>query len=173
MCHSANFIIREATITDADAICRVHIAAIRELCSADYDVKTIAGWLANKDEDKYKHAMIELGEDMFVAEIDGTIVGFASLLEDCIRALFIRPDAGRQGVGAALLSAVEDYAAGMGHGSLTLSSTLTAVGFYQAHGWSAGDKVIQMSGDTPVECISMTKRLSVSNDRNVPKIIRL
>jgi putative acetyltransferase len=173
MGRSANFIIREAAITDADAICRVHIAAIGETCSGDYDAKTIAGWVANKDADKYKHAMIELGEDMFVAEVDGTIVGFASLLEDCIRALFIHPDAGRQGVGAALLSSVEEYAAGMGHASLTLSSTLTAVGFYQTHGWSAGDKVIQMSSDTPVECISMTKRLSIPNGRHAPQIIRL
>ncbi len=52
-----------------------------------------------------------------------------------IRAFFVHPDAARQGVGAAILSACEAAAAGAGFVALELGATLTGLPFYRRYGY--------------------------------------
>jgi GNAT superfamily N-acetyltransferase len=76
-------------------------------------------------------------ESVFVAEIDGEIVGFVSLYRvmNFIHLLFVSPDYRHQGVGHALLEAMRQEATGM----LTLKCVIkneAALQFYAQEGFS-------------------------------------
>lgn len=95
------FTIRRAVVTDAEAICDVYLASrmsampwLTVLHSQD-DVRN---WLAT---------YVIPFSHVFVAESDkGAILGFASLKDDTLDHLYVRPDMQRHGVGDALLNAV-------------------------------------------------------------------
>lgn len=75
-----------------------------------------------------------------VAEMDGEIVGFCTVLPGSatvgeVDAVFIDPDAWRQGIGRLLLSEAENLAADAGMKSLAVTSGGHAVSFYQALGF--------------------------------------
>lgn len=125
--------IRRATDADAEAITPVHVASIRTLCANDYTQQRIDAWAGWKSPDKYRKAMAA-GELFFVAEVDGRVVGFSVLFGDEVKAVYLHPDRVGQGLGRKLLEAVEAEARSAGVTELKLTSTLTAVPFYEACG---------------------------------------
>jgi N-acetylglutamate synthase-like GNAT family acetyltransferase len=95
---------------------------------------------------------IDLDEEMlannevFVAEIDGHIVGFATIMahegDDAeIDGLFVEPSEWRKGIGTALVQQIEREAAAWGASRLHVLANRNALGFYEAMGFSAiGEK---------------------------------
>ena len=75
---------------------------------------------------------------IFVAGKDQEYLGFASiyLQENLLHHLFIAPNAQNQGVGTALLHAVEQLFTGTGY-LKCLSENKKALSFYLGHGWEA------------------------------------
>ena len=83
---------------------------------------------------------------VLVAVSDGSAIGSVFLhkteAEDrpaytpYLGALYVEPSARRQGVGRALVRAVERHAAGLGFGRLYLNAMPHRTSFYQALGWS-------------------------------------
>jgi len=92
--------------------------------------------------------VIDLDEEMlahnevFVAEFDGRIVGFATIIahdgnDAEIDGLFVEPREWRKGIGTALVLQIEREAAAWGASRLHVLANRNALGFYKAMGFSA------------------------------------
>ena len=80
------------------------------------------------------------GEEMWVAEMDGIVVGFVSMWvkDDFIHNLFVHPDWHAQGIGTALLKKAETRLKFPMELKVKLEN-LKACKFYQNHGWKEID----------------------------------
>ena len=78
-----------------------------------------------------------------------------------IRAVYVHPKAGRQGVGRALLRRLETEAQEQGVTTLHLESSLNAQAFYAAQGYLAqGQGLHRLAGGLEMPCCEMSKVLS-------------
>ena len=73
--------------------------------------------------------------DVFVAELDGKVAGFAALLDGELDGLFVEPRLWRKGVGAALVKEAAHRARRIGL-SLTVVAGPSARPFYEACGFT-------------------------------------
>lgn len=131
-------LIRQAIVFDVFDISRVLIASITDLCSADHgnDPTRLAPWIADKSP-QHVREWLSAGGPVLVAERDGHICAVGLALEDgFISLLYVAPDAQRQGMGCALLTALEHQMLAQGHKEAHLISTSAARDFYLAQGWS-------------------------------------
>lgn len=138
--------IRRATQEDKEAVWRVHGRAIRETCAGHYSQEVIQTWAGRLRPEKYAEA-IDL-YDFFVAEEDGVVVGFGELgREDgAIQGLYVSPDVKGRGAGWKLLSTLEERARAYGLRSLSLTSSLNAVPFYERAGFKAVGELTETIG---------------------------
>ncbi len=156
---SSTVLIRRATPDDAEQITPVHVASIRTLCAKDYSQEQIDAWAGWKTPAQYRNAMAA-EEVFFVAELAGAVVGFAVLLRDEAKAVYVHPDHAGKGVGGKLLEAVEAEARLNDVDTLKLTSTLTSVGFYESQGYQRGELTHHPVADgIRLECIHFTKQL--------------
>lgn len=83
--------------------------------------------------------MIEAGRAL-IAAIDGRLVGFGELVGHEIRSIYVAPENQRQGVGAQLLVALEDFARreGLFWSNIRCRKGL-ADSYYARHGWAPAD----------------------------------
>ncbi|KMO43727.1 acetyltransferase [Methylobacterium tarhaniae] len=125
--------IRLATKDDAAEVSRVVLSALHESNARDYGPDTIARVARGFMPDGIA-AMIA-GRQVFVAVDDERILGTASLDGGVVRAVFVAPDAQGRGIGRALMAEIERTAQGAGVATLTLQSSLTAVGFHDRLGF--------------------------------------
>jgi GNAT superfamily N-acetyltransferase len=78
-----------------------------------------------------------------------------------IRAFFVRPDAARQGVGAAILNACEAAAAQAGFTALELGATLTGLPFYRRYGYEPVERRdAPLPGGDSLAIIAMRKSVN-------------
>lgn len=173
--------VRHARPADAEAVCAVHGASVRELGPAAYDDEQVAAW--DHDRDPADYAVTdptatfvvaeEFGESAGVAPPDG-LLGFAELRpaggdyfervpDDYgeVRAVYVHPDVARRGVGTRLLDRVERSARRAGRRGLGLHASLNAVEFYERAGY---DRLVELDhefGDSGVTgtVVEMGKRL--------------
>lgn len=136
----ADIIIRALSLQDAEAVLRVHHAAVHETAAPDYGPEVRQDWsppVTPDRIDRYRGATARTEETTLVAVVDERVVGFASIVVALreLRAVYVSPEAGRRGVGSALLRGVEELAREAGVDELHLDSSLTAVAFYQKHGY--------------------------------------
>lgn len=151
--------IRRATPDDAEQITPVHVASIRTLCAKDYSPEQVDAWAGWKTPEQYRNAMAA-GEVFFVAELAGAVVGFAVLLRDEVKAVYVHPHHSGKGIGGKLLDAVEAEARLNDVDTLKLTSTLTSVGFYESRGYQRGERTHHPVDDgIRLECIHFTKSL--------------
>lgn len=107
--------------------------------------KTTFTWLDQREWKLEDFDRKVIGEKVIVAERDGKIVGFASILlhDNFLHNLFIDPAAQGQGVGSHLIGIVEQNFTRIG--SLKcLAKNQRAVAFYLSRGWETVS-----SGDSP------------------------
>ena len=153
------FFIREAAARDAAGIHRMHLASIRQICSKDYTSTQINAWTSTPHPEGYVESM-ECGERMFVAVDNGKVIGYSSVCEDEICAVFVHPYHVGRGVGKSLLERVEQEAVDEGFSVVRLNSTLTARKFYQKYGWVVVKEVKhQLRNGCRIPCIGMEKTL--------------
>ena len=139
--------VRAATLKDVEAIGRIYRAAIRE----------------GKDlNDKYWDKAIERG-GIFVAEIEGIVIGFGGIdfgAMEQIRYLYVAPEHQRSGlrVGLRILRTLEAAARQKGIELLRLHSTPNAVRFYEKAGYSAVELEHAIGHDHPG--VEMAKKLA-------------
>jgi putative acetyltransferase len=137
--------VRDAVPADAEIIRTVHRDAIVELGPTAYDEKQVEAWAAGCDSMDYTANITRDGTEVLVAE-QGGIVGFGSLTlaepEDCkadadaeVTAVYVHPDATREGVGSTLYEELERRARVHGAGTLALHASRNAVAFYESHGY--------------------------------------
>ncbi len=154
--------IREAQVGDVGAICGVHVKSIRELCNARYADEEIEAWSGEKRAENYIRAM-EQGERLFVAEVDGKIIGFGGIIlkERVITAVYVHPAYTGRGTGSLILSELEAIARKSALNCLKLYSTLNAVSFYAAAGYQQEkSERYRLQEGRELECVLMSKKLN-------------
>lgn len=152
--------IRPATAADAEAICDLHIRSIRVLCAPDYTPEQIEAWAGRKRPELYRQAMTEGGETMLVAISDSDqIAGFAAFKGSEIYGLYVAPASVNQGVGSALLAAVDAQMVAAGVGQVRFRSTFMALGFYLHRGYRPGENAVSRMGGVDIPCVWVTKDL--------------
>ncbi len=152
--------IRRARVADRPGILAAHTAAIRVTCRSHYAAADIEAWAEHRTLESYDDSLAR--RDVLVAEHDGLVLGFGVL--DAagaeVVALYVHPDAGRQGVGGRLLAALETIAGLRGLADLRLESSLNAVDFYASAGWRRiGDARRTFPGGRDIACVLMSKAL--------------
>jgi len=134
-------LIRPATLDDAEGIFTAHQRSIRELCAGDYSAEELDAWMpATRSPEKYRNDIKAAKKSQLVAEIDGIIAGFTYYSKGNISACYVHPDFVRRGVAKALFQAVENDSLQNGVTRITLSSSITALPFYQKMGMRQMDE---------------------------------
>jgi putative acetyltransferase len=161
--------IREATPAEARGIMLAHRSAV--LCSAasQYSPEVLRDWDSGFDPDneqvvKMMSETIALGvEPTIVAEIGDTVAGFGTIIPKHaeLRALYVHADFGREGVGSAIISRLEELAVQRGLSGLWLAASLNAEAFYVRHGYRVLRRgELTLSTGTKMTCVYMTKALA-------------
>ena len=161
--------LRLAQRNDARQMFNVRKRAIHEIASNDYPQEIINAWgrklsLEELNQRKKRfEARLKQGNVIVVAEINGIIAGFGEVapIQAELAALYVNPDFKRQGVGTAILKDLEFRAKTRGLQSLQLSSSITAVPFYEKNGFKAVKKGTHtLSTGVTMVCMMMNKKFT-------------
>ncbi len=156
-------LLRKAEPADAEGICRVHVGAIRGLCSTHYTPQQITSWSCLLDANAYSNVLRT--REMIVACDDDRVVGFGQLnVQACsVEAVYVDPAYVHRGIGKQLLSRLHEIAAGAGISSLHLCATLNAVGFYERNGYrTTRQTVYKLKEFLILDCVEMAISLEKS-----------
>ena len=101
---SRRALIRPAIVDDAQGILKTHSAAVHRTASRQYASDILTVWAAPFGADNVRRMagiIASQSELVLVAEIGANIVGFGSIVAKNIelRAIYVHPDFGREGVG--------------------------------------------------------------------------
>jgi GNAT superfamily N-acetyltransferase len=126
--------IRRAISLDADGISRVIVRALRETNSRDYPPHVITAVAENFSPERV--AVLLMTRQVYVALIDGAIVGTASLDGSAVRSVYVDPVYQRKGVGTRLMDILESAAKEQSIAILGVPSSITAESFYRKRGYA-------------------------------------
>jgi GNAT superfamily N-acetyltransferase len=118
--------LRAAVPGDEEAICSVHVRAIRETAAPWYQPKQIEAWAGSLKPETYGRAIA--AARLFVAEESGAVVGVGhfDVATGRIVAIYVSPEAQGRGVGRALVAEALRRAAAAGLSRVTLESSINA-----------------------------------------------
>ena len=136
--------VRRATVADAAAVADVHVRTWQAAYEHVFGPERLAGIDAGRRRAAWEHA-IEIGEDVFVAEADERVVGFASVGPSReppgsgeLYAVYVLADAWGTGAGTVLMAAAVAALRGAGHAEAilwVLEDNPRARRFYEREGW--------------------------------------
>jgi predicted N-acetyltransferase YhbS len=127
--------IRPALDDDADQISGVVVRALRETNAKDY-----AQDIIERLERRFNPAAVLefiAKRTVWVAIIDGRVVGTASLEGKAVRMVFVAPDLQGRGIGKLLMAEIASTARARGIHALTVASSITAEAFYARLGFKS------------------------------------
>ncbi len=127
--------IRPAIEADAGEISPAMLRALRKTNARGYTKEIIERIRANFG--RYAVRQLIGKRTVFVATIDGCVVGTASLDGNKVHSVFVAPDAQARGIGTALMAEIESTARERNILALILSSSITAETFYARIGFTA------------------------------------
>lgn len=146
--------VRAAQDADAQAICSLHLSAVRAHCTPYYAPEVIEGWLRGRIPEGYLPG-IRSGS-MFVAEVNAKVIGFGQSKPGEVVAVFVEPGSAGRGIGSLLLErALQD--AGAAKGVVRVESTINAVSFYERHGFYVVGRRTQRRNDVDVPVVIMER----------------
>jgi putative acetyltransferase len=155
-------VVRHAREGDAQGIFEVHIRAILEVCATHYSASQLEAWASHRPPGTHSPAI--RSREFFVAVDNSRLIGFGQLNLDTgeIEAVYVHPQALRQGVGSLLLCTLEKTARRAGLSCLHLKSTLNAVPFYQHAGFrTVAPTTHRISPEVELACVEMEKELPI------------
>ncbi len=161
--------VRPAEPADAQGVTSVHYAAVHTTAAMTYPADILDHWSGPVTPRRIENlrAVIVGGEEtVLVAEIDGEIVGFGSVVpsNNELRAVYVDPKAGRRGVGTRLVEALEAIAVRNGVEHLDLDSSLNAERFYQRLGYSVLSRgTHELASGIQMPCVYMRKVLKAGS----------
>lgn len=126
--------IRQATPTDVEEISAVVLRCLRESNAQHYSADIIASAVESFSPEKVAARLID--RIVLVAIVEGVIAGTASLHGSWVRSVFVRPDRQGLGIGARLMTAIEERADAQAIGQLFVPSSINAEGFYRRLGFA-------------------------------------
>jgi GNAT superfamily N-acetyltransferase len=128
---------RLATFDDAVRLFEIRRQSIRELACAGMTVEQVDAWAARLSLAGMELKLREL--EIWVAEFDGTVVGWGAIRGDCLEGLYISPEFAGRGVGAGLLAMLEGLMHARGFRAACAEASSNAREFYLRRGYrSAG-----------------------------------
>ena len=134
--------IRKAEPADVEAMSRVLIGSITELCLEDHkgNAEAIASWTANKTPESVARWVADPQLTMLVAEHRGEIAAVGALTApDEIGLNYVAPSHRFMGISRAMLKSMEAAMRDRGVEIGRLNSSATARQFYRSAGWSDVD----------------------------------
>ncbi|GIU05716.1 MULTISPECIES: GNAT family N-acetyltransferase [unclassified Shewanella] len=152
--------IRLATSKDTLAIWQIRTQAILTSCVTDYSAEIASKWAHSPMPQGFDMILLKLKALVFVQ--DGKLLGFGFIDVEtgCLEALFVAPESHGCGVGKAIARELELQAIAAGLKSLSLSSALNALCFYQSLGYLAKSQTTwQHPLGFELACVPMSKTL--------------
>lgn len=158
----ADYPLRPFLPGDTMALRELFAQSIEELTAEDYDEDQRVAW-ASIAVDAEAFAQ-QLGRMLtLVVQVDGEYLGFASLKDNTsIEMAYVHPFYAGEGVGTALVSALEKIAAARGSETLTTDASDTAVPFFEKLGFTPVRRNSVPRDDQWLYNTTMTKRLRPS-----------
>lgn len=142
---TSSFTLRPGTPEDALSIIKARRAAVRGIATRFYSREIIEEWegpinIAPERVEGFARA-IASGEEVVVVAVDSSnlILGFGSIVPNNneLRAVYVRTEHVRKGVGRAILRRLEDLAREAGLKELRMDASINAEAFYKANGFSS------------------------------------
>jgi len=152
--------IRNASFQDCEALCEIHVSAIRGLCKSHYSKEDIDAWSRNRIPEQYEKHIRE--RQVVIAQHRSIPVGFGTLdlTKGEIVQLYVRPGYARKGVGKQILEQLLSIARASGLREVHCKSSLNAQAFYANAGFESGQKCKhRLRNGGELDCIPMKKRL--------------
>lgn len=151
--------IRAAGPADLPAMSALIQRTVEVSNARDYAPDQIAETVASFESDRLQARL--QGREAFVCVEDDTIAGVVSFARSTgrLHSLFVYPGRQQGGIGRDLVDYVEDHAARAGVADIVLSSSITAVGFYEKLGYERLDLEPHPHGSTYL----MRKHLPVAD----------
>ena len=161
--------IRPATISDVEALVRVHHAAVHGPGPSTFYTQNILHSWSPSSTDEFRLNRLQQALDdseklLLVAELGdkAMIVGFGSVVpsKQEIRAIYVDPMFAHQGIGSQILRNLEDLALRHSAEELYLDASLNAEKFYCRHGYLVIERGIhRLNSVNDMDCIKMYKNL--------------
>lgn len=122
--------IRKYKYEDCDIISNLFYETVHSVNVCDYTTEQLFAWAKNSESLKARYIDL-LNQNTLIAEIDGIIVGFASIDKSgCLDLLFIHKDYQRQGIATALCDELEKEFC-----EITAFVSITAKPFFEKRGY--------------------------------------
>lgn len=156
--------MRPFMLADTPRLQDLFAQAIEELTQDEYDEEQRLAWITRAaDAETFAE---RLGSNLTIlVEQDGEIHGFASLAANKeIDMLYVHPYAVGQGIGSALVDAMERLAAARGAQALTVDASDTAHEFFTRRGYADVRRNTVPIGDVWLSNTTMTKPLAKPAD---------
>lgn len=149
-------LIRLAKPEDLIIIPQLQTTAIKTLYQENYNSQQIQALTQNKNRRQFWDEII------FIAEKEGRVVGFASLLKcrEIINGIYVDPNFIAQGIENQLLKALEKEAIKRKISILSVTSSLTDQAFYAARGYKTIANCNFWKMGVLVPCVAMKKQLN-------------
>ena len=145
---------------DAPRCAAIFRASIVEIASEDYSEAQCEAWAARADEAAAFGASLAAMLTLLATK-GSEILGFASLKgADQIEMIYVAPEHGRQGVGTALLDALEKIARARGAPKLTAEVSDTAKPLFDKQQFASQRRNIRQIDDEWLGNTSMSKSLA-------------
>jgi putative acetyltransferase len=130
--------LRSATAEDFAALARVQRRAVDVCLRPLYDGATVDTWIEGLDATKFLR-VAAMGEEIVVAVVDGSIVGFVSFHAEMalLGMWYVDPSCMGRGVGSSLLQHAEARLVEFGCTEAMTEASLFARPHFEARGWAA------------------------------------
>jgi len=154
--------IRPFRPDDAQAFLEVHHAAVRGTAAGDYPASVIDAWAPAILESHVERVKADRTSIRILALHHDEIVGIGEIVPDKgeLRACYVSPLHGGQGIGRAIVGELEVIARSKGALSLWLDSSLTAEAFYESLGYVVLERGEHVLGTgVRMACVRMCKEL--------------
>ncbi|MEM9224105.1 MAG: GNAT family N-acetyltransferase [Pseudomonadota bacterium] len=150
--------IVDAEKKDADAISRLLVASITELCSPDHrgDDGLISQWTENKTVERVTQWIEDPQQRLLVGWERDELVSVGAIGPGIVHLNYVAPHHRFRGHSKAMLGVMEACLMMIGTPNARLTSTATAKRFYRTRGWIEAGEPIEMFG---LMGFPMTKQL--------------
>jgi putative acetyltransferase len=153
---------------DAPGLRELIAASIEELTADDYDEDQRIAWAGTAEDEAAFARRLSQALTLLVVE-DGEPVGFASLKDNrVLDMLYVHPFHIRDGVGTALVDALEKLATARGAREITVESSDTAQPFFEARGYVPTQRNSKPIGDVWLATTTMKKTLQTLAAKTEP-----
>lgn len=161
---SPSYPLRPFLAADTPALQDLFAQSIEELTADDYDEDQRLAWASTAaDAEAFRDRLA--GMVTLVVQVEGEYAGFAALKDNkALEMLYVHPYHAGQGVGTALLDAIERIARGRGAAEIVVEASDTAVPFFETRGYEGTQRNMVPRDDQWLTNTTMKKRLGAAND---------